>query len=317
VKRLLVTGAAGFIGGHLCARAAAAGWEVTGLDLRFPRPFAFRALEGSVLDEATLGRAMAGVDAVVHGAAITGLWARDPADFAAVNLGGTQAVIAAARAVGARLVHISSYTTLIARNTADGTLLDETAEHAPGQLLGPYPRSKRAAEIAVLDAAANGMDALVVLPSAPVGPGDPGPTPPMRLIRELAAGRLPAILETRMNLVGVEALADGILAAVARGRAGERYLLSGVDAWLSDIAAMVAAMSGVRAPAGRVPSWLALAVARASEAVAGISGRPPAAPVTGVRLAARRVAFSNAKAKRELAFQPPDLAEALARALQA
>jgi dihydroflavonol-4-reductase len=316
VKRLLITGAGGFIGGHLATRAAAAGWEVTGLDLRLPAAPSFRAITGSILDSATLQEAMAGATAVIHGAAITGLWSRNPADFARVNLGGTQAVLAAARKTDARLVHISSYTTLIARDTPADSLLDESVLTPPEALLGPYPRSKRAAELAVLSAAAEGLDALVVLPSAPIGPGDPGPTPPMRLIRDLAAGRLPAILETTMNLVGVEALADGIIAALDRGQSGTRYLLSGTDAPLSEIAAIVARITGVRPPRARVPYAVALAAAEVSEALARLTGRPPAAPVTGVRLAGRRVRFSNAKARRDLGFSPLPLEESIQRALQ-
>jgi dihydroflavonol-4-reductase len=316
MKRLLVTGAAGFIGGHLCTRAAAAGWDVTGLDLRMPQTPPFRAVAGSILDTATLEEAMEGATAVIHGAAITGLWARNPADFTRVNLRGTEAVLAAARRRGTRLVHISSYTTLIARNTPRDSLLDERILNPPEALLGPYPRSKRAAELAILSAAAEGLDALVVMPSAPIGPGDPGPTPPMRLIRDLAAGRLPAILETTMNLVGVEALADGILAALDRGQAGTRYLLSGVDAPLSEIADIIARHTGVRPPAMRVPYAVALAAAEVNEALARLTGRPPAAPVTGVRLAGRRVRFSNSRARQDLGFSPPTIEAALLRALQ-
>lgn len=315
-RRLLVTGAGGFIGGHVCRLAQATGWQVTGLDLAFPAPVAGRAILGSILDPLALGEAMAGASAVVHCAALTDLWRRDPSDYARVNRQGTVRVAEAAQAAGARMVHVSSYTVLVGREPRPGPL-DETVELAPEALLGPYPAAKRAAELDLLALVARGLDAVMVLPSAPIGPGDVNCTPPTRLLADLAAGRLPAILEAPMNLVDVEAVAEAILAALDRGRRGARYLLAGEDAMLSDIAARVARLAGVQPPRWRVPLALALGVAHAEALVARLTGRPPAAPLTGVRLAGAAPRFSNARARAELGFSPPPLAETLARAVAA
>jgi dihydroflavonol-4-reductase len=315
--RLLVTGAGGFIGGHVARLAQAAGWQVTALDLAFPHPPAgARLVTGSILAPEVLAEALLGASAVVHGAALTDLWRRDPADYARVNREGSRRVAEAAKAAGVRLVHISSYTVLVSRGP-HARPLDETVERDPAELLGPYPAAKRAAELDLLDLVARGLDARIVLPSAPIGAGDHHRTPPTRLIADLAAGRLPALLDAPMNLVDVEAVAAATLAALERGPAGRRYLLSGDDAPLSRIARLVATQAGVRPPRGRVPVALALGVAHVEAFLGAWFGRVPAAPLTGVRLAAAAPAFSNARARNELGFAPPPLEAALARAVAA
>ncbi len=317
MRRLLVTGAGGFLGGHLCRLAAERGWEVTGLDLRFPEGFPHRAITGSVTRAADVAAALEGADAVIHAAAVTGLWAPSREDWFRVNLGGSECVAAAARAAGARLVHVSSFTTLVTGARGARRTVDETEELPPTALMGGYPASKRMAELAVLAEVARGLDAVIVLPTAPVGPGDPGPTPPMRLMRDLVLGRLPALLETRMNLVAVDALAEGVLAALERGLTGRRYLLAGENAWLSEIAAEAARLAGVGAPRARVPYALAHLAGMASEFGAWLGGRPAGAPLTGIRLAGRPLDFANARARAELGFDPPGWRETVARAVAA
>jgi len=189
--KVLLTGAGGFLGGHVAAGLLARGDAVRGLDRAFPAPPpGMERMTASVLDAPALGRAMEGVEAVIHAAALTGLWARDPAAFERVNAGGTRAVMAAARAAGvARVVLVSSYVTLISGRRGNAPRrVDETLELPPDALAGPYPRSKRLAELAALAA---DPPAVVVLPSAPVGPGDHRPTPPGAMLCDLAAGRLP------------------------------------------------------------------------------------------------------------------------------
>jgi dihydroflavonol-4-reductase len=216
------------------------------------------------------------------------------------------------------MAHISSYTVLVSgpRGGAMRTV-DEGSELPPDRLLGPYPAAKRQAELFVLDEVSQGLFATILLPSAPVGPGDWSCTPPTRLLMDLAAGRLPAILDAPMNLVDVESVAQACLAALELGRPGRRYLLSGEDAPLSHIARIVASLSGVRAPSARVPYGLALATAEVEALWAKLTGRPPRAPLTGVRLAGRNIGFSNARARAELGFAPPPLAETLAHAVAA
>ncbi|HUF87252.1 MAG TPA: NAD-dependent epimerase/dehydratase family protein [Thermohalobaculum sp.] len=313
----LVTGAGGFLGGHVVAALAGRGEAVRALDLAFPAPLAqgVERIEGSILDPDLMARAAQGTAAVIHCAALTDLWARRRVLYDRVNTRGTCEVLVAARRAGARVVHVSSYVTLVGGPDAGAATLDETVELPPSALLGPYPRTKREAELFALSAARMGHDVVVVMPSAPVGPGDWRLTPPTRMIRDLAAGRTPALLDCLINLVDVRAVAEGVIAARDRGRSGARYLLTGEDLEMAGIAARIGALAGVRPPRWRVPPGVALAAARVEAALASVTGRPPKAPLTGVRLAARRVRFSSAKARAELGFDPPPVEAALADAV--
>ncbi len=313
----LVTGAGGFLGGHIVGALAARGEAVRAFDLAFPAPLpeGVARIEGSILDADALARAADGAAAIIHCAAITDLWQRRPILYDRVNTRGTCEVLVAARRAGARMVQVSSYLTLVARDEPGGRTLDERVEVPPTRLLGPYPRTKREAELFCLAAAAQGLDVVIVLPSAPVGPGDWRLTPPSRMIRDLAAQRLPALIDCLMNLVDVRALAAGVIAARDHGRAGRRYLLSGADLPIGEVAAKVAAAAGVAPPRRRVPWALAVAAARAEAGLARLTGRAPRTPLTGVALAGKHVRFSNARAREELGFAPPAVDAALAEAV--
>jgi dihydroflavonol-4-reductase len=313
----LVTGAGGFLGGHVVAALQARGEAVRALDIAFPAAPApeVERIDGSILDAALLARAAAGAHSVIHCAAVADLWTADRFAYHRVNMRGTCEVLIAARRAGARLVHVSSYVTLIGGPDPGEVTLDETVELTPSDMLGRYPRSKREAELAALAAARMGQHVVIVQPCAPVGPGDHRLTPPGRMIRDLAAGEIPAVLDCLLNLADVRALAGGILAARDRGRSGERYLLTGEDIAMPDLASRVARLAGVAAPRFTVPHWLALAAARVEAGASALTGRPPNAPLTGVRLAGRRVRFDNSRARGELGFAPPPVDRALADAV--
>lgn len=316
--KVLVTGAGGFLGRLITQHAVASGMDVRTLDLDFPcqeLPSEQR-LTGSILDRALVAQAMAGVDGVINAAAVTDLWTRRRLDFDLVNVAGAALVAAAARRCGARLVHVSSYTTLIHRSMPDRTVLTADATVPATRLLGRYPRTKRQAEAVIETATAAGLWAAMVLPTAPVGAGDHRPTPPGDLLRGLISGRFPSLLPCTLNIVDAAAVARATLAALTNGQTGGRYLLAGDDIDIFDLAKKVEAITGVAAPMGRVPAWLALAAARAEAALSFVSGRPPKAPLTGVRLALRPCRFDDTPAREELGFAPRTLGDVLPEAIE-
>ncbi|MGF1447182.1 MAG: NAD-dependent epimerase/dehydratase family protein [Pikeienuella sp.] len=314
--RVLVTGAGGFLGRHLVARLLARGDRVTALDLAFPEhmPDEAERITGSVTDPEVVRRAVAGAEGVIHAAAVTGLWARDPRLFERVNTAGSKQVFAAAAEAGARrAVLVSSYTTLISgRRSSARRRLDETEELPPETLLGPYPRSKRRAELAALQGP---LKPAIVLPAAPVGPGDATPTPPGAMLRDMAEGRLPAMIRCDWAMVDIRAVADATIAALERGVPGRRYLLAGETIDTDSLVATFERASGLRGPRLRVPYGIALLAARLEAGISRLTGTPPKAPLTGLRLAGPALSFDGARAREELGFDPGCLETAMRDAL--
>ena len=208
---------------------------------------------------------------------------------------------AAGEAGVGRIVYTSSVATL--GTTADGAPADEDTPAALGDMIGAYKTSKYLAEQAVRDMVRqHGLPAVIVNPSMPVGPRDIKPTPTGRLIVEAARGRMPAFVDTGLNVVHVDDVAEGHLLAWARGRIGERYILGGHDMTLGEILAQIARLRGRRPPRLRLPHAVVMPIAYASEAVARVTGREPLATVDGVRMARKRMFFSSAKAARDLGY---------------
>lgn len=314
--RVLVTGGGGFLGRHLLRLLLARGDAAVAYDRTFaePLPEGAEAVTGDVTDAAALAPALEGCDGLIHTAALSGLWARDAAEFERVNTGGTRTVLGAAAGAGvARAVHVSSFTTLItgARSSRPETV-DETRLLPESAMLGPYPRSKWRAERVAEEAA---VPTAIVLPTAPIGPGDARPTPPGELLRDLANGALPAMIRCTWNLVDVRAVAEGALAALDRGEAGRRYLLAGETLDTEAMLALFQEVSGLPGPRARVPYGVALTAARVEAGIARLTGKPPKAPLTGVRLAGPPLRFSAARAEAELGFRAPPTAEAMRDAL--
>ncbi len=316
MTRSLVTGGAGFVGRHLVAALLARGDEVRVFDLKALS--GVDAAVGSVEDPAAVLAAMRGVEIVYHLAGDAQLWARDGSRFDRINHQGTRNVLAAATAVGVRrLVHCSSLTTLVGRRTPiGGSRADENVVLTAPDMLGAYPRSKLLAEEAVREFVAAGGDAVIAIPTEPLGPGDESLTPPTRLIVELLNGRIPATIDCLLNFVAVESLAAGLIAVGERGRRGDRYILGGENVPMADLLAAIERQTGRPMPTARLPYLVAFAAGVIdTHLVSGVTGKAPQAPLTGVRLAGRRVAFSSAKAERDLGWKSEPFETALSASL--
>ncbi len=253
-------------------------------------------------DRKSLDRALAGIRYVFHAAADYRLWARDPGEIFATNVEGTRNVMEAALDAGVeRVVHTSSVATIALRATGAA---DESHPLREEEGIGAYKQSKIAAERLVEKMVAErGLAAVIVNPSAPIGPRDVRPTPTGRIILEAVKGRIPAFVDTGLNLVHVDDVASGHLAALRHGKTGERYILGGQNVLFSQMLKDIAEMMGRRAPRVRLP-WRALVpVALAAEAAAAITGREPFITMDGVYLARYRMFFASTKAEQELSYR--------------
>ncbi len=317
----LVTGASGFVGSAVARRLIDAGHRVRAL----LRPESSRrnvdglpldiAL-GDLTDRASLERALDGCDALFHVAADYRLWIRgDAGAIYRANVDGTDNIMQAAAAAGvSRIVYTSSIATL--NPGPDGTPGTEETPAALDDMIGHYKRSKWQAEMRVRQLALdNQLPVVIVNPSAPVGPRDVKPTPTGRMILDAALGRMPAYIDTGLNLVHVDDVADGHLLAYQRGRIGERYIVGGQNLSLREILTAIARLCGRRAPSIRIPHPLLLPIAHLSETWARLSNSEPRVPLDGVRMARKHMYFSSEKARRELGYHARPVETALTDAL--
>jgi dihydroflavonol-4-reductase len=272
-------------------------------------------VEGDLRDVESLIRAMTGIRFVFHVAADYRLWARNPQDIVRTNVEGTRNLMTAALRAGVeRIVYTSSVATLKAR--PDGKASDETFRLEAQSAVGAYKYSKVVAERLVETMVAEQkLAAIIVNPSTPIGPGDVRPTPTGRIIVEAAAGHMPAYVDTGLNLVHVDDVAAGHLAALQSGRIGERYILGGQDVLLGDMLREIARQVGRAPPRLRLPRRLIFPIAYGAEAVARFTGREPFVTTTGLRLAKDRMFFTSAKAERELGYRARPYNEAIADAI--
>ena len=316
----LVTGASGFVGSAVSKCLLAAGYPVRGL-VRPASPRGHLAdwniefIEGDIRDREAVARAMAGMRYLFHVAADYRLWARNPDEIVSTNVGGTEVVMSEALRAGVtRIVHTSSVATLELRPE-----IAVTAEDAPlaeADAIGAYKRSKVASE-RLVEAMVKGdkLPAVIVNPSAPIGPRDVRPTPTGRIIIEAAAGRMPAFVDTGLNLVHVDDVGAGHVAALERGRPGERYILGGQNVRLADMLADIARLVGRRPPRVRLPRALVYPVAVAAELAAQVTNREPFVTTVGVKMAKYNMFFTSEKAERELGYRARPYQEALTDAI--
>jgi dihydroflavonol-4-reductase len=307
-EKILVTGASGFVGSAVARKLLEAGYSVRAL-VRGASPRAHLAgldldfFEGDLRDQASLDRAMAGMRYLFHVAADYRLWARDPSEIYASNVGGTRNLMEAAMGAGVeRIVYTSSVATIAVR--PDGTASNETTPLRADQGIGAYKRSKIVAERMVeAMVAERGLAAVIVNPSTPIGPYDVKPTPTGRIIVEAARGRIPAFIDTGLNLVHVDDVAIGHLAALHKGKIGERYILGGQDVAFSQMLQDIASLVGRRAARIKLPWRALMPVAYVAEAVANVTGREPFATMDGVRMAKYRMFFESSKAEQQLGYR--------------
>ena len=314
----LITGGGGFIGRHLAKLLLDRGERVRVLDLdRGPAPLdpAIEFIEGSILDAATVRKALAGMNRLYHLAGNPQLWARRKPDLFLGNLTGTETVLREAAAANLERIVFTS-TEAIGRISNDPKAVERVARNGARPGRDPYLASKLLAERAALDAAAMGLPVVVVSPTLPIGAGDWRRTPPTRMLIGFLGGSTPAYLECRLNLAAVEDIALGHLLAAEKGRVGGRYILGGQDLWLSELLAILARVAGRPMPTLRIPYVLALTVGWVSELIADhITHRPPIVPLTGVRLARDRAPVSLGQAEDELGYRPMPIEDALERAV--
>lgn len=317
--RALVTGCTGFIGGNVARALLRHGYEVRGLVRPGREAPELDALgvelaTGDLDDEPSLARAVAGCGAVFHVGAVYTLWAREPDVVYRTNVRGTRNLLSAAARAGAeRVVFTSSESTLEVPHGRLGTEAPRTDFNA---IPGPYKRSKYLSEQLALDMAKDGLPVVVVNPTTPVGVGDVKPTPTGRIIVDFLNGRMPAFVDTGLNVVDVEDVAEGHVLALERGRDGERYLLGNENLTLQELLARLAAIAGLAAPRWRLPHWAALVAAHVNDVlVRSFDAGPPRVPLDGVRASRHYRHFDCSKAVRELGLPQTPVDEALRKAV--
>lgn len=319
-KRTLVTGASGFIGSAV-VRALLARGERVRVIVRSTSPRTNLAgldvelVTGDLTDPQAIEQSLQDVDALYHVAADYRIWARDPKEIIRNNLATTQTVMEAALSANVtRIVYTSSVATL--KPSDDQTPVDEMAAAKPDEAIGAYKRSKVLAERLVEEmVSTRGLPAVIVNPSTPIGPHDVRPTPTGRMIVEAATGKIPAYVNTGLNLVHVDDVAAGHLAAFDRGRIGERYILGGQDASLAIFLREIAVQVERKPPKFALPYAPLYPLAYCAEALAQLTGQEPMLSVDALRMARHTMYFSSRKAELELGYRARPYVEALSDAI--
>lgn len=313
---VLITGASGFLGAALVETFREAGYPVRVI-ARASSPRTnltwsdVEIVEADMRERSAVARAMEGQRYLVHAAADYRLWAPNPHEIVETNREGTRILMEEAQKAGVeRIVHTSSVATI--RPHRDGTRADETRPLDEQDAIGAYKRSKVVSERLVEDMVArDGLPAVIVNPSTPIGPRDVKPTPTGRIILDAAQGKLPAFVDTGLNFVHVDDVARGHLLALRHGRIGERYILGGEDVMLAQLLADIAGMVGRKPPTTKLPYSLVYPIAFLSEQVARLTRKPPLATLDGVRMSKYRMFFSDTKARAELGYTTRPYREAI------
>lgn len=311
----LVTGATGFLGWHVARLLTERGHHVRALcrPASRLRELDVESVTGDLRDPASLAQAVAGCQILFHIAADYRLWSKHPQELYDSNVGGTRHLLEAAAKAGIeRIVYTSTVGCIGIPNDGPG---DEDTPVSIDEMAGHYKRSKWLAEQVALEKARAGLPVVIVNPTAPVGDHDWKPTPTGKIIVDFLRGNLPAFVDTGLNLVDVRDTAAGHLLAAEKGRTGERYILGCENLTLQQILTRIAAISGKTAPKTKVPYAIAYVAGVVSTAWANATGREPAAPLEGVKMARKKMFATHAKASQELGFTPGPIDSALQRAI--
>ncbi|MFQ5936219.1 MAG: hopanoid-associated sugar epimerase [Acidiferrobacterales bacterium] len=316
----LITGASGFVGSAVARALIRADHDVRVLlrpqsDRRNIDGLSVGIVTGDLADRQSLEHAVAGCDALFHVAADYRIWVPDPDHLYRVNVTGTRDLMLAAASAGVtRIIYTSSVATLGLHT--DGSPADEDTPVGLADMVGHYKRSKFLAEQEVKNLVKDAnLPAVIVNPSAPIGPRDVKPTPTGRLILDAICGRMPAYVDTGLNLVHVDDVATGHVLAYEHGRVGERYVLGGRNMTLKDILETIANITHQDPPRIQLPHRIALLAAHFMEVWSHFTGHEPRITVDGVRLSEKYMFFSSEKAKGELGFETRPVEEALRDAI--
>ena len=318
---VFVTGATGFVGSHVAQVLAEQGADLRLLVRSSSNPSNIQGLKaervvGDLRDPASLEKVMAGCDVLFHVAADYRLWIRDPEQMYRANVDGTRAILQAARSNRVRrVVYTSSVATM--GFTSDGQPADENSPVSLDSMIGHYKRSKFMAEEVAIKAGKSGMDVVVVNPTTPVGEQDIKPTPTGRIIVDFLKKKFPAYVDTGLNMVDVKECARGHVAALERGRSGERYILGGENLTLKQILDKLAVITGLPSPKVKLPYAVALASGLVDTVVTGLLlRREPRVTLDAVRMGRKKMFVSSAKAARELGWKTVPVEGALRRAVE-
>jgi len=318
--KALVTGATGFVGGAVVRALVNRGIDVrilarAGADLQNTQNLPVERVLGDLRDQASLRTSLTGCRQLYHVAAHYALWAKDPSIFYDINVTGTKNLLEAARDVGTERIVYCSTIGAIGLPPGGGLGTEETPVSLK-QMAGHYKRSKYLAEQEVLKLAKAGLPVVIVNPSAPVGAGDVKPTPTGQVIVDFMKGRMPAYIETGMNIVDVDDVAVGHLLAMEKGRIGERYILGNKNLMLREVFEILSRLTGIKAPTIKLPRLAILPLAYLNHRISNFTGQPPRIPLEGVKMAKYKMHYDCRKAIKELGIPQTPPEEALEKAVR-
>jgi len=341
MKKIVVTGATGFVGYHVAKKLSEKKWgEIFCLarpesNRKYVQDLGVKLIDGDLRDKKSLQAACEGADILFHVAADYRLWAKDPEELYQSNVKGTENILSAAKERNVKKIVCTSSVSAVGRpegeelkrsdygsmpenvraewekNCSGSEKQDPTSE----QLIGPYKKSKYYSELVARNFSGEGLPVVIVNPSTPVGSHDIKPTQTGKLIVDFLNGKMPAYLDTGLNLVDVEDVAEGHLLAAEKGRIGERYILGNKNLMLKEILELLAGLSGRPAPKFKIPYWIAYAAGFASTALSNITGKPPEIPLDGVRMARELMFYDSSKAVKELGMPQGAVEKALEKAV--